>query len=59
MNDCENSKAEAREGLARFLAAALPIFRNDAAAAGLEATASALDQAMSAIKIDVPASAAD
>lgn len=54
MTDDENHTTESREGLARFLAAALSVFRHDAEAAGMKATATALDQAMSAIEIDVP-----
>lgn len=46
---------EKREGLARFLLAALTHFREDAEAAGLTATVKALNAAVCAIDIDVSA----
>jgi len=46
--------AEKRDGVARFLLAALPIMRADAQAMGLEATAQALEAAVCAIGMEAP-----
>lgn len=51
----QHSDADRRAGLARFLSAALTHFREDAEAVGLSATVKALEEAKSAIDIDVPA----
>lgn len=48
------SPEERRLGLARFLLAALNHFREDAEAAGLPATAKALDEVVCAIDVEVP-----
>lgn len=45
---------DGRTALARFLMAALNHFREDAEAAGLVATAKALDAAVCAINVEVP-----
>lgn len=46
--------AEKRDGVARFLLAALPVLRADAQAMGLEATARALEAAVYAIGAEAP-----
>jgi hypothetical protein len=59
MNNDQHCEAEVRAGLARFLSVALVHFRGDAEAVGLTATVKALDEAVSALDVDVPRATAN